>query len=172
MKKFLIAGLLTAIAAVSLISQASAASRYCFENPDDPQCYQNDGPNFPPPPPPPPPVFDGGNGYPPPPPPPPRYGDNGYPPPPNRFRPRHRPVYNDNYYGDGYDQGAVFSFQFGNSGNSCADIADSLSRSGFRRVKPVDCAGREYGYVAYRDGQRLKIRVRSATGRIFGINPY
>ncbi len=169
MKKYLIAGLLTAIAAVSLISQASAASRYCFENPDDPQCYQSDGPNFPPPAPP---VFDGGNGYPPPPPPP-RYGDNGYPPaPPPRFRPNHRHVYNDNYYGDGYDQGAVFSFQFGNSGNSCSDIADSLSRSGFRRVRAVDCAGREYGYVAYRDGQRLKIRVRSATGRIFGISPY
>ena len=43
MKKFLIAGLVTATAAVGLISQASAASRYCFENPDDQRCYQDYG---------------------------------------------------------------------------------------------------------------------------------
>lgn len=183
MKKLLIAGLVTAIAAVGLISQASAASRYCMNNPDDENCMRRDGNSDytppqdgtgyqPPPQPPPPPVYNGGNGNPPPPPPP-RYGDNGYPPPPPRWRHRYQPnYYNDDYYGDNSDQGAIFSFQFNDYGNSCFDIGDSLSRSGFRRVRAVDCAGRDYAYLAMRDGQRLRIRVKAASGRIFAISPY
>ncbi len=159
MKKFLIAGLVTATAAVGLISQASAASRYCFENPDDQRCYQDYGNGYQPPGPTPP-VYDGGNGYPPP------------APPRRHYRQPNYPVFNDNPYGYGSDQGAVFSFQFGNSGNSCSDIGDSLRQTGFRHVQAYDCAGRDYGFTALRDGQRLRIRVKSATGRIFAISPY
>ncbi len=184
MKKYLVAGLVTAVFALGLISQADAASRYCMENPDDQRCSQNDGLSYPPikdgngyqvpSAPPPPPVYNDGNGDVPPPPPPRRYGDNGNPPPPQRWHRRHRPNYNDNYdyYDNGYDQGALFSFQFGNGSNSCSDIADSLSESGFRRVRAVDCAGRDFAYLAVRDGQRLRLRVKAATGRIFAISPY
>lgn len=184
MKKFLITGLVTAIAAVGLISKASAASSdYCMNNRDDQRCSQSLGTDNPYPP------IKDGNSYqaPAPSPAPPvysddnnnnpprhrRYGDNGYPTRWNhRYNPDYNNYYDDNYYDNGYDQGAVFSFQFGNSGNACSDIGDSLSRSGFRRVRSVDCAGRDFAYVAYRDGQRLRIRVKASTGRIFSISRY
>jgi hypothetical protein len=158
MKKFLIAGLITAIGAVALISQANARGNFCYYNPDAPQC-QDYGP------------YDGG-GYPPPPP---NYGED-YPPPP---RPHHHNSYDDNYNSDSFlfdngdYNGPTINLQFGNSGRkSCSSIANSLRRSGFRRVVPVDCAGSGYAFKASRDGQVLRVSVVSATGRISQIRPY
>jgi hypothetical protein len=146
MKKFLIAGLFTALGAVALMSQASAASRYCIYNPDDPACYEPD--------------YYGGDGYPPP-----DYGAGDgydYPPPPPPYPRNHRRDYND--------QGPVFSFQFSTPARgSCSGIGQALRRSGFRRVQPIDCAGREYAYIAFRDGQRLRVTVGSNDGRIHNI---
>jgi hypothetical protein len=164
MKKFLIAGLVTAIAAIGFISQASAASRYCINNPDDPRCYAPDSPGNPPPPENLLPGYDQGNHY-----------LNQPPPPPPPRRPRYNyQDNNDDYSYDDYndDQGPVFSFQFGNSGGSCSEIGRSLSRAGFRHVKAVDCAGSKYGYTAIRDGQRLRLVVSSANGRIRQITRY
>jgi hypothetical protein len=145
MKKFLIAGLLAAIGSVALVSQSHAASRYCIYNPDDPACYDGNG-------------YDG-NGY---------DDSDLYPPPPPR---RHNNSYNDGYYGDNYDNGPVLSFRFGADNNRCQKIANSLRRSGFRNVRAVDCAGRDFAYLARRDGQRLRVIVKSSTGRISQIRP-
>ncbi len=160
MKKFLIAGLVTAIAAIGLISQANAASNYCINNPDDDYCYQY-GPNYNPQP-----QDDEDYSY---------DQDNHYlnPPAPSPRRPRRHYQDFDNGYGyNDYDQGPVFSFQFGNSGRSCSAIGRSLSRAGFRHVKAVDCAGSKFGYTAIRDGQRLRLVVTSADGRIRQISRY
>jgi hypothetical protein len=173
MKKLLIVSLVTAIGAAAMISQASATSRYCFENPDDPRCFEPGGDGYPPPPPP----RYGDDGYPPPPPPP-RFGDGDYPPPPPRPHRPHRRHYFDDGFDDNadgpiYDQGPVFSFQFGSpSRGSCSEIGSSLRRNGFRRVQAVDCAGREFAFVGFRDGQRLRITVGSSDGRIHHIRPY
>lgn len=182
MKKYLIAGLLSAVGAVAMISQANARNDFCYYNPDAPQC-QDDG-------------SYGGGGYPPPaegggyggggyPPPPPGYGGSGYPQPPDYpeppIYPRRHHHYVDNgdgsdgfFFNDGGDDfGPTIHLQFGSSGRkSCSAIADSLRRSGFRRVVPVDCAGRDYAFKAFRDGRVLKIGVKSATGRISSITPY
>lgn len=150
MKKFIIIGLLAAIGAVTFVAQANAAGRYCMYNPDDPICqdYYDNGENngYQPPP------YDG-------------YGqdDNGYNPPP---RPH-------DYSNNGYDQGPVLSLHFGSSSRySCNTLASSLRRSGFHRIRPVDCAGREFAFLATRDGQRLRIVMLSRTGRIKTIRPY
>ena len=158
MKKFMIAGLITAIGAVALISQANAKGNFCYYNPDAPQC-QDYGP------------YDGGgNGYPPPP----DNYDDYYPP-----RPYHHQSYDQNYNSDSFlfDNGGYYgptiNLQFGASGRkSCSAIADSLRRSGFRRVVPVDCAGSGYAFKASRDGRVLRVSVVSATGRISKITPY
>jgi hypothetical protein len=164
MKKFLVLGLLAAIGAVAMVSQSSAASRYCIYNPDDPACY-NDG-GYPPPPPP---DYGDGDGY----------GGDGYPPPPPPHPRHHHHVYQDGYdngfdpfYDNYYDTGPVFSLHLGQDGNRCNQIAASLRRSGFHNVRAVDCAGRDYAFLTSRDGQRLKVYVRSSNGRIKSIRPY
>lgn len=152
MKKFLLMGLVAAVAGIASVSQANAASRYCIYNPDDPVCDQGYG--------------NGDYGqspyyepdY---------YGDNGYPPPPPR-----RPRYNDNGYDYGnnsYDSGPSFTLQFGSQPGSCSQIRRSLQRSGFRNVRSVDCAGREFAYLADRGGRRLRLVVGSNDGRIHKI---
>jgi hypothetical protein len=163
MRKFLVAGLIAAIGTVAFVSQGHAASRYCIYNPDDPACY--DGGGYPPPP-----DYGNNDGY---------DGSNIDPPPRPRRHGRHSgygdnggydPFYDDNGYG--YDSGPVLSFSFGNNGNRCQNIANSLRRSGFRNVRSVDCAGRDFAYLVRRDGQRLRVAVKSSTGRIIKIQPY
>ena len=147
MKKFIVLGLLTAIGAVSFVTQASAESRYCRYNPDDPICqdYYNSDEDY------------SGN------------------PPKGPYRPRD--PYNqyepDYRYQDQYDQGPVLSFSFGSGQKySCDMLANSLRRSGYRQVRPVDCAGRDFAFIARRDGERLKVGMSSRTGRINSIRPY
>jgi hypothetical protein len=149
MKKYILAGLMVLVGAVSFMGQAEAASRYCFYNPEDPRCYA----------PPPPPQPDYGYDDP-------SYDDSNLPLWNDTFGERRR-----RHSYDRRDDGSTITLQFG-SRNSCADITRSLQRSGFRRVKPVDCAGRDYAFIAYRDGQRLKVGVKSATGRISTIKPF
>jgi hypothetical protein len=56
--------------------------------------------------------------------------------------------------------------------NSCKSLTKVLRRSGFKLPYPIDCSGRNYTYVAFRDGQRLKLIVASSNGRIRSIQPY
>lgn len=147
MKKFILAGLISAIGTLAFMAQANAESRYCIYNPDDPSCQDYYG-------------NDGNDDYPP------QYGDGygdgyGYPPP--------RPRYRDYDYND-YGQGTVLSFNFGgNQGSRCSSIANSLRRSGFRNINAIDCAGREFRYTARRDGRKMVIYVASSSGRINSI---
>jgi hypothetical protein len=159
MKKFIIAGLFAAVAAFTMAAQATAANRYCRYNPDDPQCqvqlqpqdycppedvYCND------------------------------VADQPMEPSPRQF---HRHDYRDNnpdfgYFGQNYyDQGPVIHLQFGPR-YTCNELSNSLRRSGFRRVRPVDCAGRDFAFTAFRDGRSLRIGMSSRTGRINSIKPY
>jgi hypothetical protein len=146
MKNYILAAIMVMVGTIGAIGSAEAASRYCRFNPEDPRCYA--------------------------PPPPPR--DFGY----------DDPFYDDSdipLFDDGFDRprprrhpredGGTITLQFG-SGQSCNAIAQSLKRSGFRRVNAVDCAGRDYAFTAVRDGERMKIWVKSATGRISSIRPY
>jgi hypothetical protein len=95
------------------------------------------------------------------------YGDNDYPP---SYRDQ------DSYGDDGTfyrRRQPTFELQFATPPrNSCKGIAKSLRRSGFKLPYAIDCSGRDYTYVAYRDGQRLKVIVASRTGRIRSIRPY
>jgi hypothetical protein len=139
MKHFLIAFLIAAISTVALVSSAHAASRYCYYNPDDPDCYNQGG-------------YDDGEDdpVPLPPPPRPRYDDNDYgnddggyePPQPRRPRPVARPV------------------------SRCETIAVNLQRSGYRRVRPLDCSGANYKFEAFRRGGRYILKIKSSNGRI------
>jgi hypothetical protein len=150
MKKFLIAGLVAGIAAVTFVSTANAGGKYCRYNPDDPICqdyYSNDGgPDY---------SSQYGDGY----------GDGyDYAPPPRRF-------YDNDYYDD-YGGGTILSFNFGTNNNGrCSSIANSLRRTGFRNVNAIDCAGREFRYTARRDGRKMVIYVASKNGRINSIRP-
>jgi hypothetical protein len=156
MKKFLIAGLVTVVGALTWVSQADAASRYCIFNPDDPLCDQQD-------------QYDNPPDYQPP-----DYGNNeDYPPPPPvRHRRRHYQDNSDPFFDNGGGE-SVFTFQFGSpSRGSCSQIGRNLRRAGFRGVRAIDCAGREYAYIASRDGQRLRVTVSSRNGRIANIRPY
>jgi hypothetical protein len=136
MKHFLIAGLLVAIGAVALVGPAHAASKYCIYNPDDPDCYGQGG-------------YDDG-GYPPPPPPPPQrhrfYGDDQYDQGDDGFyqepRPRYQPV------------------------SRCTSVGQSLRRYGYRRIRPIDCGGKNYKYEAFRGYQRFIVKVKARSGRI------
>lgn len=142
MKHFLIAFLLAAIGTVAFVGTAHAASRYCYYNPDDPDCYNQGGYDdgqddpFPPPPPPPRrPTYDDNTDY--------GTDDGSYdPPPPRRPRPVARPV------------------------SRCETIAVNLQRSGYRRVRPLDCTGPNYRFQAFRGGSRYILKIKSSNGRI------
>lgn len=150
MKNILLAGILTATGMIAMASQANAAHRYCIFNPDDPVCqdfqdYQDN----------------------------PDYQDSGdYDPPPRRAHGgQYNQFYGNNYPQSYYDDGPIITLQFG-SRYKCNDLANSLRQSGFRRVRPVDCAGRDFAFLAFRDGRSLKIGMSSRTGRINSIKPY
>jgi hypothetical protein len=136
MKHFLIVGLLAAIGAVALAGTSHAASRYCYYNPDDPDCFDQGGYD-PVPPPPPPRIYqpDYGNdqyddGY-----------DEQYAPPP---RPR-PPVY---------------------QASRCERVGQSLRRYGYRNIRPLNCGGKNYKFEAFRGGGRFFVKVRASSGRI------
>jgi hypothetical protein len=49
---------------------------------------------------------------------------------------------------------------------SCQNIGRALRQHGYRRVRPVDCGGIDYKYVAYLGYQRYLLRVNSRDGTI------
>jgi hypothetical protein len=148
MKKVFLVGLLALVGAFSMLSTAQAGSRYCVYNPEDPRCFAH--------------IPDGEDGYYPP-----SDDDADLPMWDDTFGHRRHGFHHRSYD----EQGSTLTFEFG-SKNSCSNIAQSLKRTGFRRVKPVDCAGRDYAFTAIRDGESLKVWVKSATGRISKITPY
>lgn len=49
---------------------------------------------------------------------------------------------------------------------SCQSIGRALRQHGYRQVRPVDCGGVNYKYVAYLGYQRYLLRVNSRNGEI------
>ena len=49
---------------------------------------------------------------------------------------------------------------------SCQSIGRALRQHGYRQVRPVDCGGVDYKYVAYLGYQRYLLRVNSRNGAI------
>jgi hypothetical protein len=49
---------------------------------------------------------------------------------------------------------------------SCQSIGRALRQHGYRQVRPVDCGGIDYKYVAYLGYQRYLLRVNSLDGTI------
>ena len=52
------------------------------------------------------------------------------------------------------------------SATSCQSIGRALRQHGYRQVRPVDCGGVNYKYVAYLGYQRYLLRVNSLDGTI------
>ena len=53
---------------------------------------------------------------------------------------------------------------------SCRQGARIVANAGFRRVRPIDCSGREYSYRGIRRGRMFEIDVRSRNGRIISVD--
>ena len=49
---------------------------------------------------------------------------------------------------------------------SCEGVGHSLRQYGYRHVRPVDCGGQNYKYVAYLGYQRFMVKVNSRNGAI------
>ena len=52
------------------------------------------------------------------------------------------------------------------SATSCQSIGRALRQHGYRQVRPLDCGGVDYKYVAYLGYQRYLLRVNSLDGTI------
>jgi hypothetical protein len=52
------------------------------------------------------------------------------------------------------------------SAKSCQSIGQALRQYGYRQVRPVDCGGIDFKYVAYLGYQRYLLRVNSRNGAI------
>ena len=86
--------------------------------------------------------------------------------------------FQSNPYDDNYDENYNYDDSYNDDDNyndsyvdRCTSIGQSLRHSGFRRVKAIGCAGRNYVYTAFRDGDRLRITVSRNSGRIIKIRP-
>jgi hypothetical protein len=53
---------------------------------------------------------------------------------------------------------------------SCRQGARIVSNAGFRRVRPIECNGREYSYRGFRRDSMFRIEVRSRNGRIISVD--
>ena len=53
---------------------------------------------------------------------------------------------------------------------SCRQGARIVANAGFRRVRPIDCSGREYSYRGARRDNLFQITVRSRNGRITNVD--
>lgn len=54
---------------------------------------------------------------------------------------------------------------------SCWDGGAAVRDRGFYRVKPIDCRGRTFTYLAHRRGETFKVIVSARSGRIVEIDP-
>ena len=154
MKHLVIAGLLTAIGAIALTPAAHAESRYCYDNPDDNRCaYDPDFmPRFRPPPPP-----DSGDEY---------EGERlppRLPPKEGSYRPE-RPD-----WGDYEPPRPPRDWGMDSRQRYCLKVGSSLRMQGFRRIRAVECGGKNFKYTGYRNGERYLIKVKARTGRIMYV---
>jgi hypothetical protein len=53
----------------------------------------------------------------------------------------------------------------------CRKGHEILSRRGFDRLRPVDCHGRTFTYLGWRDGASFKIQLNPSSGRILRLEP-
>ncbi len=147
MKRFMIASLLAAIGMVVLVGPTHAASRYCYYNPDDPDCIDQGG------------YGDPGSDV---------YDDNGDPylPPPRRRG-----------YDDGFDGKPIYRPpvvrppQVFQPGSRCEELGLRLQSLGYRRVRPTDCDGKYYEYYAVRGYNRVMVKMKRSSGSIVAVNP-
>ena len=49
---------------------------------------------------------------------------------------------------------------------NCERLIDVLRSYGYRRIRAIDCGGKNYKYSAFRGGQRYVVKVRARTGRV------
>ncbi len=59
---------------------------------------------------------------------------------------------------------------YGGGRISCRQGARIVASEGFRRVRPIDCDGKEYTYQGLRRGDLYRIEVRSRNGNIRKID--
>jgi hypothetical protein len=52
---------------------------------------------------------------------------------------------------------------------SCDDGSQAVRDVGFRKVRPIDCSGRNYTYKARRHGNPFVVRVSSRNGRVISV---
>lgn len=69
--------------------------------------------------------------------------------------------------GSGYDPGPFY--WPARQRISCGEGSRIVASAGFRRVRPFDCSGSEYGYRGFRRDNMYNITVRSSSGRILDI---
>ena len=137
MKHFIIAGLLVAIGAVAFAGQSHAGNRYCTYYPEDPNCYD---------------ALYGQDVQE-------DYVQGGY---------RHP---SQQGYGDEEFDNENYAYQPPPPPQpkrvvSCESVGHSLRDYGYRQVRPVDCGGKNYKYVAYLGYQRFMVKVNSRSGAI------
>jgi hypothetical protein len=56
-------------------------------------------------------------------------------------------------------------------GISCKGGRRIVHNRGFDEVRPLECSGRTFTYSGWWDGDRFRIYVDSASGRIMGVGP-
>jgi hypothetical protein len=70
--------------------------------------------------------------------------------------------------GGGYGDGSYYRAV--RRGISCGEGRRIVASAGFRRVRPLDCSGREYAFRGFRRDSMYQITVRSISGRITDID--
>lgn len=70
--------------------------------------------------------------------------------------------------GGGYDAGPYY--WPARQRISCREGSRIVASAGFRRVRPFDCSGSEYGYRGFRRDNMYNITVKSSSGRILDID--
>jgi hypothetical protein len=54
---------------------------------------------------------------------------------------------------------------------SCGEGREKVRWAGFRKVRPIDCDGKNYRYKARKHGDWFVVTVRSKNGRIVDVDP-
>ncbi len=90
------------------------------------------------------------------------YGHDGYP----DYRPDYQPGYEPDYQPDNfYEPPRRPRYR----GISCEDGAQQVREEGYRRVRVVECDGRQYTYKARRNGGRFVVVVSRRRGDIVSV---
>ena len=135
-KQFMVVGLLAAIGAVVFAGPSHAGNRYCTYYPEDPNCYDA------------------------------LYGreasdqSSSYQEPQRGLDDEEL----DGAYGSNFYQ-APPRLQ-AQTVKSCQSVGRALRQFGYRYVRPVECDGRDYKFVAFLGYQRYLVKVNSRNGVI------